>query len=244
MSQKGSAGFAIIVLIIVLMFAAFAYVLIVSERVSDKSAKLPASPQIQSTSSPGKTSNSRKTEIPGKSENNSQNCAGTYLTYDSKSPTGYWGYVFENEYDFYELKDLAVSKGMEVKIDEDYSYLNRTLEDIGKYYKNLGLDLKEGDNIKKDPLLIVVMNNEVKITGPYMRVTKRISENESYEFTFSFLPDDHLKPAVRVTQNGSCDLEHSYIKDQVKHLLNSLSVESDWVNEAEVNINSIAYGFD
>lgn len=167
-----------------------------------------------------------------------QKCAGTFLYYENKN-TGLWGYALEKNYDFYELKKLAISKGMEVNIQEDYSYLSRTIEDAAKYYK-LGMELKAGDDIKKGPLSITVTNSEVKITGPYMRIKKYISEEESYEFTFSYLPDNYLKPGIQVIQNGSCDFEESYVKEQVINLLNTLNVESDWVNMAKVEVNSTA----
>lgn len=168
--------------------------------------------------------------------NNTTGCVGTYLYYENKN-SGLWGYALEKDYDFYELEELAISKGMKVNIQEDYSYLSRTLEDARKYYK-LGMELKEGDNIKKGQLSIIVINNEVKITGPYMRINKSISEEESYELTFSYLPDDYLKQGIQVVQNGSCDFQESYIKEQVVSLLDSLDTESDWVNTAKVEINS------
>jgi len=162
-------------------------------------------------------------------------CAGNYLYYRDVYEHAN---ILEKTYDMYELKNIAISKGFEVNLIEDWSYIDNWEVDEfnGKY--ELGFKLKKGDQIDKGPIRIRVSNEGiVKISGPRITVKKTISEEEKYRITLRYEPDYYLKQSIQVVQDGRCNFKDSYIKNQVKNFLKELNLESEWVDKATVEIN-------
>ena len=162
-------------------------------------------------------------------------CAGNYLYYRDVYE---YANILEKTYDMYELKNIAISKGFEVNLIEDWSYIDNWEVDEfnGKY--ELGFKLKKGDQIDKGPIRIRVSNEGiVKISGPRITVKKTISEEEKYRITLRYEPDYYLKQSIQVVQDGRCNFKDSYIKNQVKNFLKELNLESEWVDKSTVEIN-------
>jgi hypothetical protein len=171
-----------------------------------------------------------------KSTRQEQDCAGTYLW----AETAPHKFLLSKEHNLNKLKILSVEKGFNVIFDNKFSYLaNWRIDRFNNFFK-LGFVLNRDDHIRKGPLDIDVdMYGEVTIIGPRIVITKSISRDENYEITIEYTLDNYLLQSIDVVQNGSCTFPHSYIKNQIKAILQQLDIEFAWLDKATVQINPL-----
>jgi hypothetical protein len=164
-------------------------------------------------------------------------CAGNYLYYRNVYE---YANILEEIYDMYELKNVAISKGFEVELAEDWSYINNWEVDKFNEKYELGFELKNGDQLEKGPLKIKVSDaGVVKITGSRIVIKKTISSEEKYIILLRYEADYYLKQSIDVIQDGRCNFTDNYIKTRVKDLLKQLNLESEWVDGARVEVNRL-----